>query len=102
MGKKKVYCGAISSTDTRTPSLPTFGRSVQFLGVFFAGGVRVVSSHGDQAVCVHEAHSAHVQSGHQEVDSQLTHVTNGNRRLEGDKRHSQGCSAVITYVCIYI
>lgn len=68
----------------RKEGTPTFCGSVQLLGVLFAAAVRVVSSHGDQAVCVHVAHPAHVESGHQEVHSQLTHVADGNCRLEAD------------------
>lgn len=61
----------------------TFCRGVQLLGLFLAGGVRVVPSHGDETVCVHVAHSAHVESGHHEVHSQLAHITNSHGWLRG-------------------
>lgn len=60
----------------------TFCSGVQLLSVFFAGGVRVVPGHGDETVCVQVAHSAHVESGHDEVHRQLAHVTDSHRRLE--------------------
>lgn len=57
---------------------------MQLLRVFLAGAIWVVSSHGDQAVCVHVAHPAHVESGNKEVHSQLTNVADGNCRLVAD------------------
>lgn len=61
----------------------TFCRGVQLLSIFFAGSVRVVSSHGNETVCVYVANSAHVESGHNEVHSQLAHIPNSHCWLVG-------------------
>lgn len=69
----------------------TFCRSVQLLGVLFTAGVGVVPSHRDEAVCVEVAHSAHAQSGHNEVNGQLTHVADGYCRLRGQQTKARKC-----------
>lgn len=63
----------------------TFCRGVQLHCVLFACGVRVVPSHGDETVCVDEAHCAHVESGYDEVCRQLTHITHSHRWLEAER-----------------
>lgn len=67
--------------------LDTFCRGVQLLGIFFAGGVRVVPSHGNETVCMDEAHSAHVESGHDQVHGQLGHIANSHGRLRTEATH---------------
>lgn len=58
---------------------------MQLLAIFFAAGIRVVPGHRDETVSVYVAHPTHVQSGHDEIHGQLTHVTYGHRRLEEER-----------------
>lgn len=55
---------------------------MHLLSILFAGGVRVVPSHRDETVCVYVAHSIHVESGHNEVHRQLTHITDSHSWLQ--------------------
>lgn len=54
---------------------------MKLLSILLAADIRVVPGHRDETVCVDVSHSAHVESGDDEVHGQLAHVTNSYCRL---------------------